>query len=126
MMKRDELKRIIEENDLTEDLKKLAYCTDKSQEENEWLYLDVFKNGEVKLRLIHADEFYIPSGLKESAWLPRENVYDTFKVDDALEAGIPIEKIEETAILRFKESFNLEDYVQKYVVFMEKIGRKVE
>ena len=52
-MEKEEIKRIIEENGLVQELRDLSFCRDESEQANIGLYLSIWNDGKVTLDLIH-------------------------------------------------------------------------
>ena len=115
-MNKEEIKKIIEENGLAQELRDLSFCRDESEQSNIGLYLSIWNDGKVTLDLIPGNCYSTGEGLKERISLPRIVIYDNYDIGAALESGIKNEDIEENAIEVYKENFDFDEYFENFEV----------
>ena len=115
-MEKEEIKRIIEENGLVQELRDLSFCRDESEQSNIGLYLSIWNDGKATLDLIPGNCYSTREGLKERISLPRIVIYDNYDIGSALESGIKNEDIEENAIEVYKENFDFDEYFENFEV----------
>lgn len=116
-MDKKELKQIIQDNDLEDELVEKSMAMDESDQHSRELILTIWKNGEVSLSLRQDGSDYPPetyNQIEEIIDLPRFLIYDDYDVNFALENGVEENNIEEDAIDNYRENFDLDEYL-KYV-----------
>ena len=114
-MNKEEIKKIIEENGLAQELRDLSFCRDESEQTNIGLYLSIWNDGKVTLDLIPTNCYSTGEGLKQRISLPRIVIYDNYDIQAALDSGVESEDIERNAIEVFKENFDFDEYFENEV-----------
>ena len=114
-MNKEEIKKIIEENGLAQELRDLSFCRDESEQANIGLYLSIWNDGKVTLDLILTNCYSTGEGLKQRISLPRIVIYDNYDIQAALDCGVESEDIERDAIEVYKENFDFDEYFENEV-----------
>lgn len=116
-MDKKELKQIIQDNDLEDELVEKSMAMDESDQHSRELVLTIWNDGKASLSLRENGSDY-PSEtynqIEEVIDLPRFLIYDDYDMKAALDNGIQEDNIEEEAIDNYKENFDLDRYL-KYV-----------
>ena len=117
-MQADELKQIIEQNNLKDELSQKSMEMDESDQHSRELWLTIWNDGKATLSLTQRGNDYPPEtykSIKDVVVLPRICIYDNYDIQAAYDNGITDDDIQDDAISCFKENFDIDTYIKEAV-----------
>lgn len=113
-----EVKELLEKKGLVRSFTDLVMALDESDANSNELWMTVWKDGRVTLSLTQRGHDYPPEtyrAIKEVIHFPRVCIYDDFDISGALEDGTSEDGLQDVAMDSFRENFDLDEYLNKYM-----------
>lgn len=109
------LYEIIDENGLETKIRRYSMALDESDQNSRSLILTIWKDGNASVALVQSENFFddeTEKQIEEQISLPRVLIYDDYDVGEALKDGVSEDDIQNDAVERYIDNFDLREYLK--------------